>query len=145
MSTSSRFHRTRASDTDQSPVTPSAQQRPASEQRPAAPARSLPQANPHTHSTSSIQDLNVLQERLTRVQRERVQREVELKATEKTIQECEAAARKLGINSLEEMEEYVQRLEQEDIAAQETFEQQLEAEETLLHKITQQLSDLERE
>lgn len=98
-----------------------------------------------SQSALEAKDLHQLQERLTKVQRERAQREFELNATQKTIQECEEAALKLGIKSLEEMEEYVRRLEAEDIAAQERFAQELEAEEALLQRISQQLADLERE
>lgn len=137
MSTPSRFNRTRSSDTEQTPVAAEAPH------QKTAPVVSAPRAT-HAHN-GNVQDLNVLQNRLVKVQRERLQREIELDTTQKTIQECEDAARKLGINSLDEMEAFVQRLEAEDIAAQEKFEQELESEEALLQRISQQLADLERE
>lgn len=132
MSNPSRFNRTRSPEGETSPV---------------SAASETPKTSSETRivNAPSTQDLTLLQNRLARVQRERMQREVELKNTEKAIQECEAAARKLGINSLEEMEAFVQRLEDEDSAAQERFAQQLESEEALLQRISQQLADLERE
>lgn len=135
MSNPSRFNRTRSPEGDTSPIsTTSTETTKASSPRTvSAPAQ------------AQAQDLTLLQNRLARVQRERMEREVELRNTEKAIQECEAAARKLGINSLEEMEAFVQRLEDEDREAQERFAQQLESEEALLQRISQQLADLERE
>lgn len=103
----------------------------------------------HVHSSSqnlsTPQELIVLQERLQKVQRERMQREVELTAAQKVLQECEAAALKMGINSLEEMEAYVQKLQEQDAAELEKFEAQLDEEEQMLARVSQQLSDLERE
>lgn len=134
MSNLSRFNRTRSPEGDTGPSTTSSENPKAS-----SPARTM------NAPVAQAQDLTLLQNRLARVQRERMEREVELRNTEKAIQECEAAARKLGINSLEEMEAFVQRLEEEDSAAQERFAQQLESEEALLQRISQQLADLERE
>lgn len=139
MSNPSRFNRSRSSEDDNT-VSPA----PIETQRPTAPSRATNTSSSNT-APQSAQDLTVLQNRLVRVQRERLQRELELKTTEKAIQECEAAAKKMGINSLEEMEAFVKRLEAEDIAAQERFAQELEAEEALLQRISQQLADLERE
>lgn len=141
MSNPSRFNRTRSAE-DEATVSPT----PSEPQRPTV-SRTV-SAPPYTSQnvpTQSAQDLTALQNRLVRVQRERLQRELELNNTEKAIQECEAAAKKLGINSLEEMEAFVKQLEAEDIAAQERFAQELESEEALLQRISQQLADLERE
>lgn len=136
MSNPSRFNRTRSPESDASPSY-STEETPQSSSTPTPAVRET--------TAQGAQDLTLLQTRLTRVQRERMQRELELTNIEKAIQECEAAAKKLGINSLEEMEALVQRLENEDRAAQERFAQQLEAEEALLQRISQQLADLERE
>lgn len=133
MSNPSRFNRTRSTEGDTSPISTTS-----TETTKASTSRIV-------SAPAQAQDLTLLQNRLARVQRERMEREVELRNTEKAIQECEAAARKLGINSLEEMEAFVQRLEDEDSEAQERFAQQLEAEEALLQRISQQLADLERE
>lgn len=133
MSNPSRFNRTRSPEGDTSPISTTS-------------TETTKASSPRTVSApAQAQDLTLLQNRLARVQRERMEREVELRNTEKAIQECEAAARKLGINSLEEMEAFVQRLEDEDREAQERFAQQLESEEALLQRISQQLADLERE
>lgn len=145
MSTPSRFARTRPSDAEQTTLSTDLSTDNAAQNTPQKPAPAVaPAKAAHVHN-SNVQDLTVLQNRLVKVQRERLQREIELDTTQKTIQECEEAARKLGINSLEEMEAFVQRLEAEDIAAQEKFEQELESEEALLQRISQQLADLERE
>jgi len=139
MSNPSRFNRTRSAEDDNT-----VSSAPPETQRPTVPSRATnaPSVN---MASQSAQDLTALQNRLVRVQRERLQRELELNNTEKAIQECEAAAKKLGINSLEEMEAFVKQLEAEDIAAQERFAEELEAEEALLQRISQQLADLERE
>lgn len=100
---------------------------------------------PHKHHNGTPEELAELQNRLNRVQRERLQREVELKAAQKALQECEEMAKKLNIHSLEEMEAYVRRLQEEDEAALNTFEEQLTQEEELLKSIAQQMADLERE
>lgn len=143
MSNPSRFNRTRSGEDEAVSVspTPSEAQRPTVSRSASAPSQAPSQNVP----PQSAQDLTALQNRLVRVQRERLQRELELNNTEKAIQECEAAAKKLGINSLEEMEAFVKQLEAEDIAAQERFAQELESEEALLQRISQQLADLERE
>lgn len=99
----------------------------------------------HSHNHGTPEELAELQNRLNKVQRERLQREVELKAAAKALQECEEMAKKLNIHSLEEMEAYVQRLQEEDVAALNTFEEKLATEEELLKSIAQQMADLERE
>jgi len=141
--TPSRFNRTRSSDSEApSPEKPLA----APERAASAPAATSAPSRVVSHShTADASELNRLQERLTKVQRERVKWEVELDATRKILQECEAAAQKLGIHSLEDMIAYVEELEKKDAEERERFEAELANEEALLNSISQQLSDLERE
>lgn len=136
---SSRFTRQKA-PTDEGSVSPT-NETPVRQAAAASPAP-IPSAT-HSHGDNAALFAQ-LQERLTKVQQQRMRREVELNAATKAIQECQEAAQKIGISSLEELEAYVTKLEEEDAKALEEFMEQLDAEETLLASIEQQLADLER-
>lgn len=99
----------------------------------------------HNHNFSvDEKELQNLKKRLDDVTHEKMRRELELKQANEQLKECKQEALKLGITSLDEMEEYVQKLNQEDQENLNKFILELAEEEKLLDLIEQQLKDLER-
>ena len=93
----------------------------------------------------SIEDLNLLQERLTKIQERRIRREVDLENARRDLDECQRTAETLGVNTLEELEAKVAQLRQEDERAMREFMEALTQEEEMLDDFDRRLSALERQ
>lgn len=86
-------------------------------------------------------DLQELNRRLERLRERRTRREIELENAEREIQECQAQAAKLGVNSFEELEALVRKHQEEDARAIAEFVKALDQEEELLDTIDRRLSE----
>lgn len=93
---------------------------------------------------SSDVDIENLKQRLARAQERKMRRELELEQTKKELEECAQNAKNLfGVESLDELEEFVLRAEEEDKLNMEAFIAQLLEEEERLNVIEQRLKDLD--
>lgn len=106
---------------------------------------SLPSINSSSEtSLLTEEELHDLQNRLDYVKKEKMKFEIQLNSVQKQLLDCQNEAKKLGINTLEEFQKYVETLQDKDKKALETFLIDLEHEEELLEQIEQQLAQLEQ-
>lgn len=101
-------------------------------------------ASSHTPSVVDDTQFQELQQRLERIKERRMRYTIDLERAKKEVAECEAQAQKMGISSLEELEEYVKQAEEEDKKALEAFINSLNEEEDRLNTIERQLTNLDR-
>lgn len=106
-----------------------------------APTASPSQASANQGNTAMETDLQELNRRLEKLRDRRTRREIELENAEKEIQDCQAQAAKLGVNSFEELEELVRKHQEEDARAIAEFVEALDKEEELLDTIDRRLSE----